>query len=45
MLTHRQQAAGFTTIEQAGCGVSRLPALAQELPQHAPYSRYVEAIE
>ncbi len=44
-LAHRLRAAGFTTIEQAAYRMSRLPALAQDLAHHAPYSLYVEAIK
>jgi predicted SAM-dependent methyltransferase len=44
-LAHRLRAAGFTTIEQAGFGRSRLPALAQDREHHAPYSLYVEAVK
>ena len=44
-LTHRLRAAGFTVIEQTAFGVSRLPALAQDRPHHAPYSLYVEALK
>ena len=44
-LSHRLNAAGFTVIEQTAFSVSRLPALAQDRPHHAPYSLYVEAIQ
>jgi predicted SAM-dependent methyltransferase len=44
-LSHRLRAAGFTVIERADFGTSRLPALAQDRRQHQPYSLYVEAIK
>ena len=44
-LSHRLRAAGFTIIERAGFGQSRLPALAQDREQHKPYSLYVEAVK
>ena len=36
-LTHRLRAAGFTVIERADFGRSRVPALAQDRDQHKPY--------
>ena len=44
-LSHRLRAAGFTIIERADFGRSRLPALAQDRDQHRPYSLYVEAVK
>jgi predicted SAM-dependent methyltransferase len=44
-LAHRLRAAGFNTIERAGFGQSRLPALAQDREHHAQYSLYVEALK
>jgi predicted SAM-dependent methyltransferase len=44
-VSHRLRAAGFTIIERAAFGQSRLPALAQDRDQHRPYSLYVEAIK
>jgi predicted SAM-dependent methyltransferase len=44
-LSHRLRAAGFSRIERAAFGQSRLPALAQDRDQHRPYSLYVEAMK
>jgi hypothetical protein len=44
-LSHRLRAAGFTVVERAGFGQSRLPSLAQDRDQHKPYSLYVEAVK
>ena len=44
-LAHRLRAAGFTVIERVGFRHSLLPALAQDLDHHAPYSLYVDAVK
>lgn len=44
-LAHRLQAAGFTVVERTAFRQSRLPLLAQDREQHAPYSLYVEAVK
>jgi predicted SAM-dependent methyltransferase len=44
-LSHRLRAAGFTIVERSAFRESRLPALAQDRDQHAPYSLYVEAVK
>lgn len=43
-LAHRLKAAGFTHVEQAAFGHSRLAPLARDADVHAPYSLYVEAV-
>lgn len=44
-LEHRLRRAGFRTVERSAFRRSRLPVLADvDLPGHAPYSLYVEAV-
>ncbi|MGE3274104.1 MAG: hypothetical protein AB7O67_03255 [Vicinamibacterales bacterium] len=43
-LAWRLREAGFTDVRQARYRESRLPALAADREQHAPYSLYVEAV-
>src|SRR4029077_16605062 len=44
-LSHRLRGEGFTLLERAAFGQSRLPALAQDRDHHQPYSLYVEAVK
>lgn len=43
-LRWRLEAAGFREVARSSFGHSRLPALAHDRDEHAPYSLYVEAI-
>lgn len=44
-LEHRLRRAGFSRVEKKRFGESLDPKLAQDLPGHAPYSLYVDAVK